>query len=242
MRLWRLNEPRGSQVACFSIVGTWRQTSTRQGLCPACTSAPSVALTPPFVIEWLPYGDQLADFVWSQGGTGAPIVRGTIGQVLAAHFNGFELAEVQMVQRPNLKRPARPTKRVKARVWLPYEGPPLRYLHTTTCVHLDADRSTGHFEIDCKMCGRRDFAPEGVEEHTVQYGPYRAGGPAGDTPIDRARNAGAGVYVRAANLRDADVFRIEEVPHLRFCTDRFREFVLEEEYTNVTFWEYGEIL
>jgi len=242
MKIWRLNEPRGSGVACFSIAGTWTQMTPRQDLCPQCGSPPSVALRPPFVIEWLPYGDLLADFMWSQGGMGAPVLRSSIAHALAATFRGFAIAELRMVQKSNLRVPASRTKRTKPRVWLPYSGPPLAYFDVTTSVQLDTEHSTGHFQIHCTTCGRRDFVPEGVEEHSVEYGPYRSEAESLDASIERTRRPGAGLYVHATDLGSSDVFRVCEVAHLRFCTDRFRDFVLANRYSNIEFWEYGEAL
>jgi hypothetical protein len=240
MKIYRLTEPRRSQAACFTFEGTWRRIVARDGLCPACTSPPDVALSPPFVIKWLPCGDRVADFVWPQGGGGGPVVRSEVGLRLTACFRGFDLADVHMVQEPHLKRPARPTKRTKPRIWLPYEGPALNYVHVTTTVHLDERRSTGHFNLDCKTCGRRVFMPVGVEEHSIEYGQYCPGAGIPITPVDRRRDPGAGVYVHKRDLGGADVFNVEEVP-FAFCTEAVRECVLAQGYTNIDFWEYGEI-
>lgn len=244
MRIWRINEPRNSGFACFSTHGTWKQVAERDDLCSECGSPPLRFLVPPLVIEWLPYGDQLADFLWGQGGTGSPAVQRSVAEAIAEHRRGFEIAEVRMVQSTNVKRPRRVTKRSKPRIWLPYEGPPLAYLHATTWVHLDSTRSTGRFDIDCKTCGRRDFVPEGVEEHTTRCGPAKSV-PVVEipvTPFDRTRTPGAGVFVREHDVKGADLFRIHEIGHLDFCTDALKEVVQSAGYSNITFWEYGDVV
>jgi hypothetical protein len=97
--------------------------------CPECgRGGPYHALVPPLQIEWLPGATEIADFTWNQSGMGSYVVKSEVGEALAARFRGFDLADVEMIQDPKIRRPKRITKRTKPRIWLPYEGPELRYL------------------------------------------------------------------------------------------------------------------
>jgi len=239
--IYCLHEPRGSQVAQIDIHSTKRRLDDREELCPKCGAPPALEFGPPFSLEWLPGSDVLADFLWTQGGGGSPVLQLTVAEILARRFRGFEPAEVQMVEKPLLKRPACLSKRTRPRIWLPYEGPALRFLRVTTTVHLDENRSTGHFHRDCTVCGSRCFTPEGIEEHTVQYGPYRPGAELPDVAVDRPRRAGAGLFVRFCDLEGASVFSTHEWGGT-LCTKPFRDFVVSSRYSNIEFWEYGEAL
>jgi hypothetical protein len=93
-------------------------------------------------------------------------------------------------------------------------------------------------EVDCQTCGRVRFGFEGVETHTARFDPRRKE----MVPVDRRRVPGKGLYVRADDLGDADFFRVREARGWDFCTDRFKEFVEERGFSNVAFWEYGDVI
>lgn len=50
----------------------------------------------------------------------------------------------------------------------------------------------------------------------------------------------AGVFVRESDLVGADIFGVYEFPAGVFCTDRVRELIEQENFSNVSFLEMGE--
>ncbi len=123
LRIWSLADPYDSRYACFTAYApSWRQ----DGQCPDCKrSIPAAVRKRPLHLSWDEGSDLVADFTWGPG-SGAILVTDMVLQALAGHFSGFEGAPVEMIQEPKLKRPIRPNRRSKRRVWLPYEGPPSR--------------------------------------------------------------------------------------------------------------------
>jgi hypothetical protein len=164
---------------------------------------------------------------------------------LQRHSKGFELGPVEMVQSPKLKRPKRPTKRSKPRVWLPYEGPPLYELWLTSWTHMDAERTTAKLAWRCQQCGSERWELEGHEreEYDIVIHKGEDGVPEYESRTTHyPRISGKGLFVRSADLMGADIFGVHEFSGWLFCTDRVKTFIEENQFTNVAFLEMGEVI
>ena len=60
--------------------------------------------------------------------------------------------------------------------------------------------------------------------------------------IHTPRQPGKGIFVREADLGGADFFEVVEFPSRVLCTDRAKCFIEEQEFTNVTFLEVGDLI
>jgi hypothetical protein len=157
---------------------------------------------------------------------------------LAQSFKGFELGPVEMIQNPRLKKPSRPNRRTKPRVWLPYTGPKLFELWVTACVPMDKRHTTAKLVRDCKTCGSKRYELIGYEDREVLWDPRRMRG----ILVRKGRTPGQGLYVQKSALGEADIFRVREFDGWVLCTDRVVDFVQERGYSNVTFMEIGEVI
>jgi hypothetical protein len=172
----------------------------------------------------------VGDFVWS-GFDDETIARDEILTAFRAHFSGFELGPVEMIEDPEMPLP----ERRKPRVRLPYEGPPLSELWVTSSARLDRGRSSVELERKCRTCSTEYWEVYGVEHWESHYDPD------GNSLIrsKTERHPGAGIFVDESQLAGADLFRLREFPSWIFCTDSVREFVEKQSYSNVAFLEMG---
>ena len=56
------------------------------------------------------------------------------------------------------------------------------------------------------------------------------------------RVPGQGLYVRQADIGNAQLFRVHEQPGMELCTETVKDTVQEHELTNVAFLEVGETI
>ena len=54
------------------------------------------------------------------------------------------------------------------------------------------------------------------------------------------RQPGKGFYIAESQLEEADIFNVAQFPGWRFCKETVREFILEQQFTNIDFFEVGE--
>jgi len=141
-----------------------------------------------------------------------------------------------MIQDPKLKRPIRPNRRSKQRVWLPYEGPPVQELWITTRVSCDLQRSSLRLSIHCPQCGFKFFQVLGGEKIESRWHPEIMNLKYTHT----LRVPGQGLFVREQDLAGADLFKVVERNDLTLCTDRVKDFITERGFANVDFFEIGE--
>lgn len=231
MRIWRFANPSDHGFAEAGRRGSWTPASG-EGVCPECTASRQ-RRAKPLVIEWRSGSDVVGDFTWV--GYGEEVV--TTEEVLdflVDRFSGFEAGPVEMVQDPNLKR----TNRAKSRVWLPYDGPPLRELWVTTWVHIDPERSSAELQRRCGTCGTEFWELYGVEHWDSHFDQELK--QLVRTKTERLPNAG--VFVREADLAGAHIFRVHELPAWVFCTDPVREVVEKAGFSNVSFLEMGDTI
>lgn len=204
-----------------SHIGTW----VKQGY------PPRSIRVKPLVIEWEPGSTVVGDFTWV--GTYSYMTKRTIAeQLLAAGFKGFEVGPVEMVPNPEYKRYRHNM------IQLPYDGAELVDLFVARKdVPFNRERST--VRIVSEEHGKPVYELEGDER--IEHGDWHP-----ETgKLDRIhvpRTPGMGVYIDARELGDIDVFVVGELRMGPFCTDRFRDFVLEKGYTNITFFEVGETI
>lgn len=235
LRIWKLADPHDSRYACFTAhAPSYRQ----DGHCPGCKrSIPAAVRKRPLHLSWDEGSDHIADFTWGPG-SAAVLVTDQVLQALSTRFSGFEGASVEMIQDPKLKRPIRPNRRSKRRVWLPYEGPPVQELWITTQVPCDLQRSSLQLTIHCPTCGFRFYQILGGERGETKW----------DRTIMRSeytrvpRVPGQGLFVREKDLAGADLFKVIERDDHTLCTDRAKDFITEQGFTNVEFFEIGELV
>jgi hypothetical protein len=225
MRIWRLYGGYfNNTYAQAAAVGTWVR---QDAVCPEC----GVSLrerVQPLVIEWEKGSDEVADFT-SAGLGGVMVTDRVVAGLLQAGFRGFEAGPVEMVQDPKLSR------RQKV-VRLPYDGPPIFDLWVTSWVHADMERSSVTLRAECVACNIRRWELHDVEHVQVRYDQVRKELIQTRTP----RVSGKGVLIPQNTVQAIDIFRIHEFPGYICCTDRLRDFVLNQGYSNAEFREIGE--
>jgi hypothetical protein len=230
--IWTLEDPRDAQFAEAGCRGAWSD-----GLyCPECRGSTEERIQP-LILEWRAGSDRIGDFTCTGVCSGFAVSE-QAGKALQRYFKGFELGPVKMIQGTKLKKPKRVTKRTKPRVWLPYAGPMLYELWVTTWVHMDRERTSAKLVRCCNRCGNERYELSGAESHTSRWNVRTMA-------LDHfhtARVPGQGLYVRSGDLADADIFGVREFSGWIFCTDRVKKFVEEQQFTNVTFWEHGEVV
>jgi hypothetical protein len=226
MRIWRLADPADDSYATAGRRGSWTE-PTGVGPCPEC-SASRQQRAQPLVMVWEPGSDVIGDFVWP--GFGSEVVVTDPVLVRLSRFTGFEPGPLEFVDEPDLgSGPGR-------RVGLPYAGPELHELWTTTWIDADLERSTMEQEGSCSACGFESWHVDGVEHWDTAWDTH-------EQELERtrvARAAGRGVYVRGADLGGADIFRVRQLPGWVLCTDMVRDLVRERRFSNVDFLEMGD--
>lgn len=231
MRIWRLTDPADSRFARASRRGSWSPSS---GVCPDC-GASSQERIQPLVLEWEPGSDVIGDFTWPGFGSDVAITEQVANRLKA--FGGFEPGPVEMVQDSTLNRPSG-SRRGKPRVWLPYDGPPLRDLWVTHQAYLDLERSSVRLVNECKICGRKHYDIDGIEWYETGWDKERRE----SVKTHHPRCQGLGIYSSADALAGVAIFRVREFPGWILVTDVVKDFVEKEGFTNVSFLEAGETL
>lgn len=227
MRLWRLDDPCDSRFAQGGARGTWTE-PTRKGVCPECGSGSSQRIAPLRMV-WETGSDVIGDFVWTGHG---PVVTEPVLRALEERFSGIDPWPVEMfAESPQPKR--------KKRVALPYEGPPLFELHASHWVHADLARSTTTLEWRCSTCGRERWKLTGAAHYDFQrIGPD----PWDSKKVHVPRTPGEGIFVHEGDLKGHDFIVVHEARFDPTVTDRVRDFILSQEYSNVSFLEMGEVI
>jgi hypothetical protein len=139
-------------LAEASVVGTF----VKGPACSRCKESQWERISP-LVIEWEEGSDVIADFTWPCG-LDERVVTQKVKDCLDNHgFIGVSLGPVEMFQNPKLKKPARVGARNKKRIWLPYEGPRLWDLSTTSWCNLDVQKSKRTLIKECDICHRKQY-------------------------------------------------------------------------------------
>ena len=202
--------------------------------CSLCLGGSVYARPGPLSLEWDPGFDTVGDFteVWAYVAVTKPTY-----EVLASHFKGIHAGPIEMIQDPKLKRPMKPNRRTKRRIWLPYTGPELVELVVERVVPY-LPSSTWELTRTCKECGRESRDLVGVGEKGHRYNIAL-----GDlVPFHQPRIPGKGFFVAASAVGDTPIFRFRENEGGIFCTDEVKNFIEGQGFTNIDFCEYGDIV
>lgn len=235
MKIWIISDPVDFQFARANIQGTWSPMKNGLKICPECTQ-PLQKRIKPLVIEWESGSDVIGDFLWPEFASIAVSERSF--KALESQFEGFERGPIEMIQDPKLTRPKRITKRTTPRIWLPYEDMHLFELLVTSWVHIDMQKSTVKYINKCNTCAQEFYEVTGIEHSKRSWNSYL-----GEMFEMRVpREPGQGVFIDETNLNGADIFRVHEFPAWPLCTDRVKDFIVKEKFTNIIFFEMGEII
>lgn len=177
----------------------------------------------PLTIEWEPGSNVVGDFVWVGLSTDIAVTDRVVVALRESEVRGFEPREVRMFEPKSALRRSR-----KRMVRLPYDGPPLFDLWVTQWVDMDRDRST--FRIDDQSRVRI----LDVETTESDWDPVRKIRTLTRVPRIEAR----GLFVKSA----AGIFRVREAPAWILCSDDVKRTIEDHGFTNVSFWEMGDIL
>ncbi len=217
MRIWRIIDPLDHGFATCSRIGTWEQ-----------RAGGSVRVSP-LVIEWEKGATAVGDFMWPF--VSEFVVREHVFRALREEFSGIEACPVQIV--PLRRKPKRMREDGHLHMWSDHVD--LVDVCILTSVDADPSRSTR------ERITRQDGSPSdeftGIEH--VEY--YSV--PGALLPKQRRvpRMQNAGVFVRASSLNGQSLFKVNQCPAWNFCTDRVHDFILDRGYTNVDFFEMGEL-
>lgn len=235
MKIWRIAPPPESEYARAGVPGHQLKD---------LDSAASL------LIEWRSGFDRVGDFTLT--GVEEIVVTEQVAREICAAFGHLSLRPVTMTQEAKLKKPHRVTKRTTPRVWLPYDGPPLVNLRAEAIVDADPRR----WPVVRNKAGDY-YKVEGTEE--FYNGFFEVFWPRLSTRRIR-RNRREGFFFAEDVLHGIDIFRVRDqgirlpdgsfdvressiaVDSLGwvFCTDRAKNFIEQEGYSNVTFLEMGE--
>lgn len=211
MKLYHFSEPQDYRFARAGRLGTWAPDPA--WTCPEC-GLHNQERVYPLILEWLSGSDQVGDFTWP-GLDDELVVTQRVREAFEGAFRGVEFRDFEMSQPPKLKRPEQTTRRTKPRVWLPYEGPPLWDMQATAWCGLIHERSGVRLEKVCSTCDRPQYSWPEDAEHFMVLDPATWGG--------------------------EDIFQIRECPRWIFCTERVKELVEANGFTNAGFALDGEI-
>lgn len=234
MKVWKFQNPFDNIYACANLQGTW-ESSTQETVCPECQASRQRRITP-LIIEWEVGSDQIGDFTWP--GLGAIAVIESSINTLLNRFGGFKLGPVKMVQDPEVKIPKKPYKRNMVRVWLPYGGPALYEICVIRKANLDMARSTVHLEKACSLCGNKILNVSGIERISMKWDQER-----GELIKRRIpRIQGEGLYILESSLSGDEIFIIPELKYWTLCTDRVKKYIEDKKFSNIHFFEMGELI
>lgn len=225
MRIWRFIDPCDVRYAAAARRGAWTESD---GACSECGTA-GQKRTNPLVLVWEPGSDLVGDFVWP--GFGSEVVATEpVVEALERDAGGFERGPVEIRDEPD------ETGREQRRVQVPYKGPALFELWTTSWVDADLARSTMTLESVCGTCGTERWQLQGAERVESHFDRSTNELVRARVPRDRA----AGIRVGLTDLAGAGVFRIRQLPGWVICTDLVRDLIRSQGYSNVSFLEVGE--
>ena len=216
MRIWRLTDPNDHRFAAGRRIGTWEE-----------KNGESVRVSP-LVIEWEKGPTVVGDFVWPGLGDEL-VVREHVFKVLKRKFGGITAKPVEVVPR-KLKR-----RREDGNLHTWSNRADLVDVQIQTHVNADLDKST--YRIVDREDGGTDYEFEGIE-YTEWYNVPRVLLP---ECRRRPRLPDHGIFVRSRALKGQSFLKVNQCPAWNLCTDRVRDFILAEGFSNVDFMEAGEV-
>ncbi len=229
--IWKLHRAFDTAFA-ECLHGSPRETIAKP--CPKCYADATYRVPYPILIEWSPGSDVLGEFIWP--GDGRIIVKMCVFETIQARFPVVRSDTVQMMQDPKLRIPKN-KKRARARIWLPYDGPPLVELIPTyrTRVH---PKTTWELSDPCEVCGKSSKRLIGFEEKMHRWDQQKQD----LVPNWKAREPGKGLFISRSAIAGYPIFFVEELSTPIFCTDEFKHFIEEQGFTNIDFLNWGELV
>jgi len=210
MKLYHLANPRNYEFASCGRRGTW---GPAKGICPECDASSQKRILP-LIIEWEPWSDLVGDFSWP-GFNDEVVVSEKVRKALKGNYKGLAFLEIKMYQNPKVKRPTKPSRRTRPRVWLPYVGEKLWDMQATAWCHLDLKKSRVVYKGECSTCSQKLY----------------------DTPpFDRRK-----LFIDTSTWKGEDIFHVREYPAWVFCTERLKAFIERAGFSNVGFELDGQI-
>lgn len=230
MKIWRLMMPLD---AGYAQCGLRSPPVSTHSPCPQCTIGDTYMTPSPLVFEWEPGSDQIGDFAWPSGSRVA--VREPVMELLIAKKFAVKAGAIEMIQDPKLKQPKNP-RRAKPRVWLPYTGPQLVELVVEHAVHILPETTTV-VARQCALCGRerRHLVGAEVKQHLWSKESRTL------LPLVKSRVSEQGIFVSSADVGASGFFTTYEFDFI-LCTDEAKAALEEAKFTNLDFWEYGDVV
>lgn len=223
MPLWNIKVRLGNQYASARVIFRKGEEATESKRCPVCSRRIDQNVTPT-IVEWDDGADEIADFI--HGGL-TVLVRDSVVDELIQQFDGIGKRGIIFNDHPSLYRPTRITSRMKKRVWLPYEGPPICEPLFLPQIEFHP-RSTVSLDSRCDTCGHTVYKEfRGIERFAgLKHTP---------------REPGKGFFFRKSDVREVDFFTPKHTGY-RICTDRAKDYILNRGFNNVQFLEVGDLL
>lgn len=216
MKIWQLQIPHRAVFADLLDI----YVETTHYPCNGCKKSE----LPNLLVEWEDGSDKIGDFV---SPLSRIVARESVADQIINNLKGFKKVEIEMFDHPNLYRPKKRNARTPKRVWLPYTGPPLCELQTTKKV-TPHKKSTVVIENQCSKCGSLTYKRvEGLEERDSR----------GHTP----RTPGMGFFITKDEIGDYDFFSPKYTGYT-LCTDRAKEFIESQNFSNIEFLEAGNVI
>jgi|GEM_PF-4729990 len=165
------------------------------------------------------FGGPLGDFI---SGVGPILARRDVAHELASHFRGVEPRPVRIARSWSKRVGSAPAEEV-LELWIPLQ------------ISATPDRATVNERIDCKECGRIGYRLAGVE------------GPPSEVEINGRwemrpgprRRTREGLQVTWDEMGESHFVQTDG---FNLCTEPVRDFIIERAYTNICFYEYGEVV
>jgi hypothetical protein len=218
-RIWLLSDPRDDRFASAVRIGTWEKKDGKD------------VRVSPLVLEWERGSYVVPDFLWPSF-EGDVAVQERVFRELRDRFGGIDGGPVEIIP-PKWKRRKRKTSEDDSlTIWSKdLHLVDVRIVHD---VDIDWERSCiKRIHQDGKVL----LEVEGGERTEVIIEPEI---PAFATRrIARAK--GGGIFVKASLLQEHWFFKVNQFPVWNLCADSVRDFMLEKRYTNIDFFEVGEL-
>jgi hypothetical protein len=218
MKIWSLEDPENHYFGGAEILGAFITPRPKYG---------RGIRTSPLIIRWDGQAKVAGDFTFP-GIIHEVMVKRSVGEeLLQAKHSGFELGPVEV-----RNRDGKSLRRV-----LP-EG--LRHDFAEVIIRkiIPLEKTESKFTTELNR-GKIYYKMPGIAYITATN--YEKV----NEPLNRVfipREKDKGFFVPEDLLDGRDLFRVSEFEGWNLCTDRFRDYVLERGYTNVSFLEAGDTI
>jgi hypothetical protein len=218
-RVWWLCEPRDDRFASGIRTGTWETIDGKD------------VRVSPLVIEWEKGPDLVGDFLWPSFQDDVAMKKHVFGE-LQQRFGGIEGGPVEITP-PKWRRKK---KRISDESCMTIWNEDLQLVDVRFVHHVDVDWDKSCIKT-IQQDGETLYEVYGGERTEVIM----------DLDVGRfatrrvARFKGGGIFVKARLLDGHSFFKVNQFPVWNLCTDAARDFILDRGYTNIDFFEVGEL-